>query len=347
MSKHIGNAVDPWERARQAGRGRRALVSSTTTPRRGCPTASHAKAGRRDDSASTWARCGTPTPSSSLYADIDQLRPEGASARPRPSCTLMDQLGPLHACNSLVHERGRATWTNTRSPRPPARMTDFVDELSNWYVRRSRERFWGKGMAGDKEAAFATLYHVLETLSQPDRAVYAVHGREHVSATSSAPVDKDAPDVRPPDATSRSADEALHRHRAGRCTCAICWRSSSSAAAAAATADLKVRQPLSRMYRQGGATLPQDLCALAEDELNVKDAVFTDDTTAFMTYQLKPQMRTLGKKYGKLLKARSARSSPRWTATRSSRALRRASCSALSWRARWSSWKRTTCSPRR
>ena len=52
-----------------------------------------------------------------------------------------------------------------------------------------------------------------------------------------------------------------------------------------------------------GATLPQDFCALAEDELNVKDAVFTDDTTAFMTYQLKPQMRTLGKKYGKLLKA--------------------------------------------
>lgn len=65
---------------------------------------------------------------------------------------------------------------------------------------------------------------------------------------------------------------------------------------------LKVRQPLSRMI-VSGATLPQDLCALAEDELNVKDAVFTDDTTAFMTYQLKPQMRTLGKKYGKLLKA--------------------------------------------
>ena len=65
---------------------------------------------------------------------------------------------------------------------------------------------------------------------------------------------------------------------------------------------LKVRQPLSRMI-VSGATLPADLCALAEDELNVKTVDFTDDTTAFMTYQLKPQMRTLGKKYGKLLRA--------------------------------------------
>ena len=66
-------------------------------------------------------------------------------------------------------------------------MTDFVDDLSNWYVRRSRERFWGKGMAGDKEAAFATLYHVPGDDEPPDRAVHAVHGREHVSQPLSAP----------------------------------------------------------------------------------------------------------------------------------------------------------------
>ncbi len=178
-------------------------------------------------------------------------------------------------------------------------MTDFVDDLSNWYVRRSRERFWGKGMAGDKEAAFATLYHVLETMSRLT-APFTPFMAENMYRNLVCSVDKDAPisvhmtDFPVCDETYISAE--LEQHMRDLLEVVVLGRSCRS------ESGLKVRQPLSRMI-VSGATLPQDFCALAEDELNVKDAVFTDDTTAFMTYQLKPQMRTLGKKYGKLLKA--------------------------------------------
>ena len=178
-------------------------------------------------------------------------------------------------------------------------MADFVDELSNWYVRRSRERFWGKGMAGDKVAAFATLYHMLgATHDPPDRAVHAVHGGEHVpqpgllrrsDRADFCPVPRDFPVC-----DEKYIDTELEQHMRDLLEVVVLGRSCRN------ESGLKVRQPLSRMI-VSGATLPQDLCALAEDELNVKDAVFTDDASEFMTYQLKPQMRTLGKKYGKLL----------------------------------------------
>lgn len=161
------------------------------------------------------------------------------------------------------------------------------------------ERFWGKGMAGDKEAAFATLYHILETMSRLT-APFTPFMAESMYRNLVCSIDKDAPiSVHMTDfpvCDERYINTELEQHMRDLLEVVVLGRSCRS------ESGLKVRQPLSRMI-VSGATLPQDLCALAEDELNVKDAVFTDDTTAFMTYQLKPQMRTLGKKYGKLLKA--------------------------------------------
>ena len=154
-------------------------------------------------------------------------------------------------------------------------------------------------MAGDKEAAFATLYHILETMSRLT-APFTPFMAESMYRNLVCSIDKDAPiSVHMTDfpvCDERYINTELEQHMRDLLEVVVLGRSCRS------ESGLKVRQPLSRMI-VSGATLPQDLCALAEDELNVKDAVFTDDTTAFMTYQLKPQMRTLGKKYGKLLKA--------------------------------------------
>ena len=231
-----------------------------------------------------------------LYAEIDQFNPK-EHPLDKVELTLMDRW-ILSRLNSLVREVDDDL-NEYKIFEASRAMTDFVDDLSNWYVRRSRERFWGKGMAGDKEAAFATLYHVLETMSRLT-APFTPFMAENMYRNLVCSVDKDAPisvhmtDFPVCDETYINAE--LEGHMRDLLEVVVLGRSCRS------ESGLKVRQPLSRMI-VSGATLPQDFCALAEDELNVKDAVFTDDTTAFMTYQLKPQMRTLGKKYGKLLKA--------------------------------------------
>ena len=154
-------------------------------------------------------------------------------------------------------------------------------------------------MAGDKEAAFATLYHILETMSRLT-APFTPFMAESMYRNLVCSVDPDAPiSVHLTDFPTYDAgmiDEALEAHMKDLLDVVVLGRSCRN------ESGMKVRQPLAKMI-VSGVTLPQDLCALAEDELNVKEVAFTDDTTAFMTYQLKPQMRTLGKKYGKLLRA--------------------------------------------
>jgi isoleucyl-tRNA synthetase len=176
-------------------------------------------------------------------------------------------------------------------------LASFVDDLSNWYVRRGRERFWGKGMAGDKEAAFATLYHVLVTFSQvsapfipflaeeiwQNLVVNNVPGAAESVHLSDFPV-SDASRIDPD--MEKQMDALLEAIQLGR--------------ACRNAANLKVRQPLAKMYVKG-ASFDEAYQELCEDELNVREVVFTEDARAFTTYKLKPQMRTLGPKYGKLL----------------------------------------------
>jgi len=187
--------------------------------------------------------------------------------------------------------------TNYRIPESARAIADFVDELSNWYVRRGRERFWGKGMAGDKEAAFITLYTVLVTLSKVI-APFVPFMAESLYQNLVRSVDETAPesvhlcdfptyDESLIDAHMEEQMEALlNVIQLGR--------------ACRNLASMKVRQPASCLYVKGAA-FDEAYRALAKDELNVKDVIFTEDARAFTTYLLKPQMRTLGPKYGKLL----------------------------------------------
>ena len=294
MSKHKGNTVDPWTVLNTQGADAvRWFFYNNAAP--WLPNRFHAKAideTTRKYMGTLWNTYAFFI----LYAEIDQFDPK-EHPLDKVELSLMDKWA-LSRLNTLVRDVD-AHLDNYRIFEASRAMADFVDELSNWYVRRSRERFWGKGMAGDKEAAFATLYHILETMSRltaPFTPFMAESMYRNLvcSVNPDAPVSVHMTDF--PVCDAAMIDEELEAHMKDLLDVVVLGRSCRS------ESGLKVRQPLSRMI-VSGVTLPQEFCALAEDELNVKDAAFTDDTTAFMTYQLKPQMRTLGKKYGKLLKA--------------------------------------------
>ncbi len=294
MSKHLGNVIDPWDVLNVQGADAvRWFFYNNAAP--WLPNRFYAKAveeTQRKYMGTLWNTYAFFI----LYAEIDQFDPK-AHPLDRVELTLMDRWA-LSKLNTLVRTVDDHL-NNYRITEASRAMADFVDELSNWYVRRSRERFWGKGMAGDKEAAFATLYHILEVMSRltaPFTPFMAESMYRNLvcSVDHSAPISVHMTDF--PVCDERRIDKDLEAHMEDLLRVVVLGR------AARNESGLKVRQPLARMI-VSGVQLPQDLCALAEDELNVKAVDFTEDTTAFMTYQLKPQMRTLGKKYGKLLKA--------------------------------------------
>ena len=187
--------------------------------------------------------------------------------------------------------------THYRIPEPARAITEFVDELSNWYVRRGRERFWGKGMDDTKEAAFVTLYTVLTTLCKLI-APFVPFMAESMYQNLVRGLDPAAPESVHlcdfPVADESLIDEDLNRQMADLLEVVSLGRASRAAAG------LKIRQPVCALYVKG-ARLDPAFADLAADELNAKQVVFTDDARAFTTYNLKPQMRTLGPKYGKLL----------------------------------------------
>ena len=292
MSKHLGNVVDPFVMLDKFGADAIRWYFYTTSapwlPSRFSEEA--VQEGQRKFLATlqnTYAFFA-------MYAQIDGFDP-AAHPLDKVEKTLMDRW-ILSKLNTLI-DKVDSELANYHITESAGALADFVDDLSNWYVRRGRERFWGKGMAGDKEAAFATLYHVLVTLSKlcapfipflaeeiyQNLVVNNVPGAPESVHLCDFPVsDRSAID---PD-MEKQMDALLEVIQLGR--------------ACRNTANLKVRQPLSRLYVKGAAfeKAYQELC---EDELNVREVVFTEDARAFTTYKLKPQMRTLGPKYGKLL----------------------------------------------
>ena len=292
MSKHIGNVVDPWEALDKHGadavRWYFFTASAPWLPSRYSDKA--VNEGRRkflSTLQNTYAFFV-------LYANIDAFDPKD-HPMDKVKLTLMDQwiLSRLHQLIRQVDD----DLTNYRFTEPANAITAFVDDLSNWYIRRGRERFWGKGMDGTKEAAFVTLYTVLVTLAKVI-APFVPFIAEDIYQNLVCSVDKSAPEsihlTRFPTADKRLIDEELNRQMAALLDIVSLGRACRNASS------LKVRQPLKAMYVKG-AKLESAYTALAADELNVKDVVFTDDARAFTTYNLKPQMRTLGPKYGKLL----------------------------------------------
>ncbi len=292
MSKHKGNVVDPWSVLNKQGADAVRWYFYTA----GAPWLPSRFS---DEAVNEGQRKFMGTLQNTyaffvLYANIDAFDPK-AHPIEKAKLTLMDQW-VLSRLNQLI-KRVDDDLSNFRIPEAARAIGDFVDELSNWYVRRGRERFWGKGMDDTKEAAFATLYTVLVTLSKVI-APFVPFMAEDMYQNLVRSVDETAPESVHlcdfPTADESLIDENLNTQMSALLEVVSLGR------ACRAGANLKVRQPASALYVKG-TRFDAAFSALAEDELNVKQIVFTDDARAFTTYNLKPQMRTLGPKYGKLL----------------------------------------------
>ncbi len=229
-----------------------------------------------------------------LYADIDGFDPTGHSLK-RENLSLMDRW-ILSRLQTLIRrvDGNLETFHITEAGRE---LIDFADELSNWYVRRCRDRYWGAEMTDDKEAAYMTLFTVLKTVSLLT-APFCPFMTEAIYQNIVRSVDKNAPlsihlcDY--PTADESFIDERLEEEMAKVLNIVTVGRSARSSAAQ------KTRQPLARMYVQGEA-LSERAAEIAKDELNVKEIVFIENADELMSYKVKPQLRTLGPRYGKLL----------------------------------------------
>jgi len=230
----------------------------------------------------------------SLYASIDNYNPLTQKAD-KDSFSLMDKW-VLSKLNSLVQfvDEGLGQYKITETARA---ISDFTDELSNWYVRRCRERFWGKGMEGDKLAAFETLYTVLKTLTglcapYIPFMTETMYQNLVVNVDEAAPISVHLTDF--PKADLSLVDKELEKQMEEVIEAVQLGRACRNAA------NIKVRQPIAAMYIKG-AKLSDEVAELIADELNVKAVNFVTDARDFTTSELKPQMRTLGPRYGKLL----------------------------------------------
>ena len=292
MSKHKGNVVDPFGVLDQFGadavRWYFYTAGAPWLPSRFYPEA--VAESQRKFMGTLWNTYAF----FALYASIDTFDPLKTKADPS-TLTLMDKwiLSKLQTLIKTVD----SNLENYHIAEAARALGDFVDELSNWYVRRCRERFWGKGMEGDKLAAFDTLYNVLVTLTKLC-APFVPFMAESMYQNLVVNNDPTAPDsvhlcdfpVADESLISSELEDNMERVmlavQLGR-TC----RSS---------ANIKTRQPCQKLYIRG-AELPADFAALIADELNVKQVEYVTDARAFTGYRIKPQLRTVGPKYGKLL----------------------------------------------
>ena len=229
-----------------------------------------------------------------LYAQIDGFVPKDHPLD-RSRLTLMDRwiLSRLHSTIKTVD----GNLQHYRVPESANAISQLVDELSNWYVRRGRARYWGKGMAGDKEVAFITLYTVLEAITRMS-APFTPFLSESIYQNLVRSADFDAPEsvhlCSFPEADESFIDPNMEEQMEQLLQVIQLGRACRN------LANLKVRQPLSCQLVKG-AELDREFQELARDELNVKEIIFTQDADAFTGYRLKPQLRTLGPRFGKNL----------------------------------------------
>jgi len=292
MSKHLGNVVDPFEVLDKFGADAVRWYYYTTSapwlPKRFSEEA--VQEGQRKFLATlqnTYAFFA-------MYAQIDGFDPT-AHPLDKTELTLMDRW-ILSKLNTLIAQVDDDL-ANYRVTESANKLAAFVDDLSNWYVRRGRERFWGKGMGGDKEAAFATLYHVLVTFAKlcaPFVPFLAEEIYQNLVVNNVPGVPESVHLCDYPVADESRVDKEIEEQMDALVEVVQLGRACRN------SANLKVRQPVQKLYVKG-ASFGKDYQALCEDELNVKEVIFTEDARAFTTYQLKPQMRTLGPRYGKLL----------------------------------------------
>ena len=292
MSKHTGNVVDPFEVMDKFGadavRWYFYTAGAPWLPSRFYPEA--VAESQRKFMGTLWNTYAF----FALYASIDTFDPLKHHAAPE-TLTLMDRwiLSKLQTLIKTVDD-GLANYRITESANA---LGDFVDELSNWYVRRCRERFWGKGMEGDKLAAFDTLYRVLVTLTKLC-APFVPFMSESMYQNLVVANDPDAPDsvhlTDFPVADESLISEELERNMERVILAVQLGRACRS------SANIKTRQPCQKLLMRC-EELPADFASLIADELNVKQIEYVNDASAFTGYRIKPQLRTVGPKYGKLL----------------------------------------------
>ena len=188
---------------------------------------------------------------------------------------------------------------NYRIPEAAKALDAFVDDMSNWYVRRSRERFWAKGMEQDKINAYMTLYTCLVTICKA-AAPMIPFMTEEIYQNLVRSVDANAPEsihlCDYPVVNEQWIDTELETNMDELLKIVVMGRACRN------TANIKNRQPIGQMYVKAEKDLPEFYLDIIADELNVKKVSFTSDVEAFTTYTFKPQLRTVGPKYGKFLK---------------------------------------------
>ena len=293
MSKSKGNAIDPFDALNEYGADAiRWYFYSSSAP--WLPSRFHGKAvieGQRKFMGTLWNTYAFFV----LYANIDNFDATKYKLEADKLSVLDKWL--LSRLNTLITE------VDTRLdayqiPEAARALQDFVDDCSNWYVRRSRERFWAKGMEQDKINAYMTLYTALVTVSKL-AAPMIPFMTEEIYLNLVRSLDKNAPESVHlcdfPKADPAFVDKELEEAMEEVLDIVVMGRACRN------TANIKNRQPIGTMFVKAGNTLSDFYKEIVEDELNVKKVVFTDDVRDFTTYTFKPQLRTVGPKYGKQL----------------------------------------------
>ncbi|WP_026890314.1 isoleucine--tRNA ligase [Lacrimispora aerotolerans] len=293
MSKSKGNAVDPFDALETYGADAiRWYFYVNSAP--WLPNRFHGKAvmeGQRKFMGTLWNTYAFFV----LYANIDEFDPTKYTLD-YEKLPVMDKW-LLSKLNSLVKTVDTCL-ENYQIPESARALQEFVDDMSNWYVRRSRERFWAKGMEQDKINAYMTLYTSLVTVSKI-AAPLIPFMTEQIYQNLVCAVDKTAPEsihlCDYPVAEESFIDKQLEVDMDEVLKIVVMGR------AARNTANIKNRQPIGQMFVKAPHSLPVFYQEIIEEELNVKKVVFTDDVRDFTSYSFKPQLKTVGPKYGKQL----------------------------------------------
>ena len=295
MSKSKGNAVDPFEALEKYGADAiRWYFYVNSAP--WLPNRFHGKAvieGQRKFMGTLWNTYAFFV----LYANIDNFDATKYTLD-YEKLSVMDKW-LLSRLNTLV-QTVDDNLANYRIPESARALQDFVDEMSNWYVRRSRERFWAKGMEQDKINAYMTLYTALVTVAKT-AAPMIPFMTEDIYQNLVRSIDKTAPESIHlcdfPQVKSEWIDKELEKNMDELLKVVVMGRACRN------TANIKNRQPIGTMYVKASWTLPEYFLEIIEDELNVKKVLFAQDVENFISYTFKPQLRTVGPKYGKHLGA--------------------------------------------
>ena len=293
MSKSKGNAVDPFDALETHGADAiRWYFYSNSAP--WLPNRFYDKAvteGQRKFLGTIWNTYAFFV----LYANIDEFDATKYQLE-YDKLSVMDKW-ILSKLNSLV--KSVDSYLNDyKIPETTRVLEEFVDDLSNWYVRRSRERFWAKGMEQDKINAYMTLYTCLVTLCKV-AAPMIPFMTEEIYLNLVKSIDKDAPEsihlCDYPVADETYIDKELEKNMDEVLKIVVIGRACRNAA------NIKNRQPIGKMYVKAPFEVPEFFKEIIEEELNVKAVEFTDDVRAYSSYSFKPQLKTVGPKYGKLL----------------------------------------------